>query len=225
MKVIKHFKVNEAYIKPKEKRWYTADGRVVDIELVNTVIEAVLQDLGANYPSVETVLKHKDIILTDSPYVPTMCTDGVSIFVNPLYVQYLIGLDESEGAMYVEMVFIHEALHILFDHCYKHVSNMDKFSDAEKVNWAQDYEINYIIENFLREGLNTAPFKGKTKKIGGLYNEEYGKKGLTWEEIYDIMPNFVRKKVITPTSDKFKEGFKAGYDEILAELRKKNLVD
>lgn len=225
MIVIKH-RINEAYIKPpKDKIWVKQDGSVVDIDLVNTIIEAVIQDLGVNYPSVETVIKHKDLILTDNPYVTTMATDGVSIFINPAFVEYLLNLDENEGALFVEYVFIHEALHILFDHCYKHMSNLDKFSDAEKVNQAQDYEINYIIENFLREGVSSAPFKGKTEKIGGLINNEFGKKGLTWEEIYDRIPKIVREKQLAPTTEKFKEGFKEGFDEIMDELRKKNLVE
>lgn len=226
MIIIKHSKINEGFVKPlKDKIWVKQDGSVIDIETINTIMDAVIQDLGANYPSVEAVLKHKDIVLTDNPYVQSMATDGISIFVNPAFVEYLLNLDENEGALFVEYVFIHEALHVLFDHCFKHATQSDKFSDAEKVNYAQDYEINYIIENFLREGLNTAPFKGKTEKIGGLYNESYGKKGLTWEEIYEILPNIQRSKSLAKTSDKFKDGFKEGYDEVIAELRKNNKID
>lgn len=205
--------------------WVKSDGTVVDMDLVTTVIEAVMQDLNKNFRSVEEVIRHKDIIYTDDPYIETMATDGVSIFINPAYAEYLINKDENNGPLYVEYVLTHEALHILFDHCNQHNANVDKFSDPEKVNYAQDYEINYTIENFLREGMGTTPFKGKTKEIGGLYNDEFGRKGLTWEDIYSQLPAIQREKKTTPTSDKWKEGFADGYAEIINKLRKQSLIE
>ena len=227
MIVVRHksSKLNEASVQGLYKIWIKADGTAVDMELVKTVLEAVIQDLGVNYPSVEYVIKHKDILFTDDPRIQTMATDGVSIFINPAFAEYLINMDEDEGGLYFEFVLIHEALHVLFDHCYKHSMSSDRFSDDEKVNMAQDYEINFIIENFLKEGVNYAPFKGVTDKIKGCYNEEFGKKGLTWEEIYDKVPKIERKVVKRPTSDEFKDGFKDGFDEILADLKKQKLVE
>lgn len=208
-----------------DSRWLKHDGTFVDMDLVLSTLDAALQDLALNYPSVEYVLKHKDIIFTDHPQIRTMATDGVSIFINPEFAENLLNKDENEGALYFEFVLIHEALHILFNHCYKDYTQYDKFSDRHKVNMAQDYEINYIIENFLREGVNTTAFKGVTEKIEGCYNEEYGKKGLTWEEIYYRIPKIERKddKKI-PTSDEFKRGFEDGYNEILDDLKKRKLV-
>lgn len=205
--------------------WVKSDGTVVDMDLVTTVIEAVMQDLNKNFRSIEEVIRHKDIIYTDDPYIETMATDGVSIFINPAYAEYLINKDENNGPLYVEYVLTHEALHILFDHCNQHNANVDKFSDPEKVNYAQDYEINYTIENFLREGMGTTPFKGKTKEIGGLYNDEFGRKGLTWEDIYSQLPAIQREKKLKPTSDKWKEGFADGYAEIINKLRKQSLIE
>lgn len=205
--------------------WVKSDGTVVDMDLVTTVIEAVMQDLNKNFRSIEEVIRHKDIIYTDDPYIETMATDGVSIFINPAYAEYLINKDENNGPLYVEYVLTHEALHILFDHCNQHNANVDKFSDPEKVNYAQDYEINYTIENFLREGMGTTPFKGKTKEIGGLYSDEFGRKGLTWEDIYSQLPAIQREKKLQPTSDKWKEGFADGYAEIINKLRKQSLIE
>ena len=205
--------------------WMKKDGSVVDMDTVVMVVEAVMQDLAQYFPSVERIMKHKDIIYTDSPYVPTMATDGVSIFINPAFAEYLINMDEDNGPLFVEFVLIHEALHILFDHCNKHMANIDKYSDAEKVNMAQDYEINYTIENFMRQGPGTAPFKGITNKIGGCYDDEYGKKGLTWEEIYDKIPAIKREKKLEKTSDEWKKGFEEGYKEVLDELRKQSLIE
>lgn len=217
---------NNPLLDPANSIWRKSDGTVVDIKNVVTVVEAVMQDLNQNYPSVERVIKHKDIIYTDNPYIQTMATDGVSIFINPAFVEYLINKDpEGYGPLYVEFVLVHEALHILFDHCAKHMQNIDKYSDSDKVNQAQDYEINYIIENFLREGIGQRCFTGKTSEIGGLINDEFGKKGLTWEEIYDKIPAIKREKNIRKTSNKWKDGFAAGYNEIIDKLRKQSLVE
>lgn len=208
----------------KDKIWVKSDGTSVDMNMVTMVVDAALQDLAANYPSVEKILKHKDIIYTDHPQITTMATDGVSIFINPAFAEYLIKMG-NDGPKYLEFVLIHEALHVLFDHCGKSKNTMDKFSDFEKINLAQDYEINYIIENFMREGLGSASFKGVTNQIGGCYNEEYGKKGLTWEEIYDQIPKITRQKQLMPTSDEWKKGFTEGYKKAMDSLRKRNLVE
>ena len=65
--------------------WIKKDGTAVDMDKVVMIVEAAMQDLAINYPSVERIMKHKDIIYTDNPYVPTMATDGISIFINPYY--------------------------------------------------------------------------------------------------------------------------------------------
>ena len=205
--------------------WIKGDGTPVDMDTVVMVVEAVMQDLAQYFPSIERIMKHKDIIYTDDPHIQTMATDGISIFINPAFAEYLINMDEDKGPMYLEFVLIHEALHILFDHCNKHAASYDKFSDADKVNQAQDYEINYTIENFLRQGPGTAPFKGVTNALRGCYNDEFGKKGLTWEEIYEQLPAIKRTKNPKKTSDKWKNGFAAGYAEVMDSLRKQKLVE
>ena len=205
--------------------WIKGDGTPVDMDTVVMVIEAVMQDLAQYFPSVEKIMKHKDIIYTDSPYVPTMATDGISIFINPAFAEYLINKDEDKGPLYVEYVLIHEALHILFDHCNKHMANIDKYSDPDIVNRAQDYEINYTIENFMRQGPGTAPFKGITDELQGCYSDEFGSKGLTWEEIYDKVPREKRTKSLAKTSDEWKKGFADGYAEVIAKLRKESLIE
>ena len=225
-KNIKVSRLNEAH-EPQSANniWLKSDGTPVNMDLVVMVVEAAMQDLAQYFPSVEKIMKHKDIIYTDNPRVRTMATDGVSIFINPAFAEHLITMDEEEGPKYLEFVLIHEALHILFDHCHKHMESLDKFSDAEKVNMAQDYEINYTIENFMRQGPGISPFKGVTNKLEGCYNDEFGKKGLTWEEIYDKIPNIKRKKRLKPTSDEWKRGFADGYAEIINKLRKQSLIE
>lgn len=205
--------------------WLRSDGTAVDMDTVVMVVEAVMQDLAQYFPSIETIIKHKDIIYTDNPHIDTMATDGVSIFINPAFAEDLINMDEDKGPLYVEYVLIHEALHILFDHCNKHAESYDKFSDADKVNCAQDYEINYTIENFLRQGPGTAPFKGISKALDGCYDDDFGKKGLTWEEIYYKLPSIKRVKTPKPMPEEWKRGFADGYAEVMDSLRKQKLVE
>lgn len=204
------------------KTWIKADGTPVDMELVEDVLEAAMQDLSINYPSIETVLKHKDLIFTDNPFIDTMATDGISIMMNPAWCEYIIN---KFGPISLEFVLIHECLHVLFDHCGKHRDNLDKYSDAEKVNYAQDYEINYVIENFIREGLGEKSFEGMTNALGGLYSEEFGKKGLTWEEIYPVLPAIKRKVVRTSTSPEWKRGFADAYNDFLKEVKKSKMIE
>lgn len=202
--------------------WIKSNGECVDMETVHIAMTAAMQDIGIHYPSVDEVLKHKDIIYTDDPRIQTMATDGISIFINPAFAEYLIDKHDVVG---LEFVLIHETLHVLFDHCYEHRKKRDDFPDAIKVNMAQDYEINFVIENFMREGAGLAPFKGLTNKIGGCYNEEFGKKGLTWEEIYSQIPTQKIHKKLAKTSEEWKRGFADGYNEVINQLRKQKLVE
>lgn len=202
--------------------WFKPNGEKVDIDTVVTVIDGVIQDMAIHYPSVERIIKHKDIIYTDDPRIDTMATDGVSIFINPAFAEELIN---EYDVVALEFVLIHEVLHILFDHCYKLRQNLDKYSDTFKVNLAQDYEVNFIIENFMRESSGLAPFKGISDKIGGCYNESWGKKGYTWEEIYSLLPKINRIIDLQKTSDEWKKGFLDGYNETMNDLKKQNLVE
>ena len=206
----------------RNKPWIRADGKEVNIENLETILNAIIQDLAVNFPSIETVIKHKDLILTDNPYIETMATDGISIMMNPAWCDVILEKFDGIG---LEYAIIHECLHILFDHCGKHINNLDKYSDAEKVNWAQDFEINYIIENFLKEGLGNKPFKGLGEKMKALYNEEFGKKGLTWEEIYSSVPFIKRNVARAKTSDEWKSGFADAYNDFLEETKKSKVVE
>lgn len=206
----------------RNKPWIRADGKEVNIENLETILNAIIQDLAVNFPSIETVVKHKDLILTDNPYIETMATDGISIMMNPAWCDVILEKFDGIG---LEYAIIHECLHILFDHCGKHINNLDKYSDAEKVNWAQDFEINYIIENFLKEGLGNKPFKGLGEKMKALYNEEFGKKGLTWEEIYSSVPFIKRNVARAKTSDEWKSGFADAYNDFLEETKKSKVVE
>ena len=206
----------------KDIPWIRADGKEVDINRLETMLNAVVQDLAANFPSIETVVKHKDLILTDDPAIETMATDGISIMMNPAWCDVIL---EKFDAIALEYCIIHECLHILFDHCGKHMNNLDKYSDAYKVNIAQDFEINYVIENFLREGLGNKPFKGLAEKMKAMYNEEYGKKGMMWEDIYSTLPSIERKVNRAKTSDEWKKGFTDAYNDFLKETKKSKVIE
>lgn len=204
-----------------DAKYLKPDGTYVDMALLVATLEAVEQDIASNFPAVYAVLSRKDVLFTDSPHIRTMATDGVSIFINPIFMELML---ENCGAGAVEYIIIHECFHVLFDHCKQHEINETKYHDGYKVNCAQDYEINYVIENFLFQGTDT-PFKGMTEVAGGLINDDYGKEGLTWEEIYPLCPSrrFDIEKQSVP--DEWKDGFKDGFNEIIKDLRKQNLIE
>lgn len=223
MIIVKHKNYNDHLNESQinvDKKWEKLDGTFVDMKKVSTIVEAILQDFASNFPSAGKVFLHKDIIYTDDPNVETMATDGISIFVNPGYIEHLI---DDFGPAHAEFVLIHEAMHVLFDHCTQFRSKMNEFPDFLRVNMAQDYEINYIIENFMREGIGAMPFKGTTKDLHGCYDDAFS--GMTWEEIYKTIPSEKREYAPKETTDEWKRGFSDGYMSIMKELKKQNLIE
>ena len=230
MYIIKH-QIYEAMIRgvsPDQAqlfKWRRPDGTLVNIDDVVLAVRSCIQHIGETYPAVWDALRHKDIFYSGD--VRTMSTDGISIFINPSFVEQLLTelpQSEDKGLYYIEYVLIHETFHTMLDHVRQYNIERDKFPDFNRVNRAQDYEINYIIENKVRDGL-TKPFKGITDEIGGCYNEEYGKRGLIWEEIYKLISPINRKPSKQSTSDDWKKGFLDGYNKALSELKKQNLVE
>lgn len=191
---------------------------VINMTEVLSVVDACFDDIRSSYPLVYNILMHKGVRVVDSPYFNTMATDGSEIVISPVFVQEL--LDKDPDGRLVEFVLLHEMFHILFDHC----GNDDpKYSDHGKENAAQDYEINYNIENFLSEGPDDFPYEGCTNAAGGLYNRDYA--GKSWEEIYDLLGDEYDSNKKIETSDEWKKGFVDGYNQIIGELIKQKKIE
>ena len=203
--------------------WMTPEGEIIDMDTIDATIEAVHTDLYENYPELYEVIKHKDVFYTDHPDVDTMMTTGEAIYINPAFCHWIMTNFEGEEGLFIEYVIIHEILHILFDHC--NAIDNPEFNDLLALNYAMDYEINYIIENFLFDDAGDLPFKGITKRIEGLINDTFGKNGLTWEEIYRVMPLPKRTDYKKKMSKEWNTGFLDGFSAAMSEMRKNNLIE
>ena len=102
-------------------------------------------------------------------YMPTMATDGASIYYCPEFIEK-IPLDELMG------VFIHEVLHVICLHPLRRGER-----DQKLWNMACDYSINHIITD-----------AGISLSAGVLHDVKY--KGMFSEEIYDKLKKEAEKK-------------------------------
>lgn len=178
--------------------------------------------------------------------VPTMATDGSRILINPGFVLELIKLAGIGG---VAFVILHEVYHNVFKHAARELADPVKFSDHEKANAAQDYEINWIIEHTFPDQRNEADAKAKgdsiydsngkvkqvfagiTEKCHGLIDEKY--KDDLWEAIYDKLgsvpkqnpPKQENNNKPMPMSDDMKDGYRDGWNDAIIDLRAKGLVE
>jgi len=135
--------------------------------------------------------------------VPTMATDGKFIYINPGFVMELYKMT-GETVMGISFVLLHEVYHNLFLHMQREQADPAHFTDHDRANDAQDYEINLVIEQsfpdmrdpktakeedgddyevFNPDGSRVQIFDGVTKMCHGLINEKFA--GMPWEDIYD----------------------------------------
>jgi len=208
----------------KSKKWIRPDGSEVNMKLVDRAIDIATHNISIELSYIYRMLKTKDIFYTDDPDVKTMATDGKSIFINPAWVELVLAkLGMNDGLIAMEFVLIHECLHIVYNHTYDYARWADAYPDHKRANKAQDYEINYAIEKKLAPKSDPNRYKGITEKLDGCFDEKYG--STLWEQIYpDVPPTSIDEKVIK-TSDKWKKGFKEGYEAYLRNLRKQGLVE
>lgn len=209
-----------------KQRWFRADGSEINMKIVDTVVDMALRNISSDLPPVYKYINSKDIFYTDSPYVDTMATDGRSIFINPSWVDYTLARlgGPGKGAIGIEFVIIHEALHNAFHHTIDEAKARDKYPDHDRVNRAQDYEVNYAIENYLNTKNNPDLYKGITKMMEGWYDEKFA--DMTWENIYPEIPagkDFINNKI--KTSPMFKKGFRAAIKGYFKRLRKEKLIE
>ena len=140
--------------------------------------------------------------------VPTMATDGKFIYINPGFVMELYHMT-GETVMGISFVILHEVYHNLFMHVIREQADPVHFSDHERANDAQDYEINWVIEHsfpdmrdpksvaseegisedeakemlYNKDGSRVQILEGVTKMCNGLINPKFA--NMCWEEIYD----------------------------------------
>ena len=208
----------------KSKKWIRPDGSEVNMKLVDRVIDMAIHNISINLSYIYRMLMTKDIFYTDDPSIKTMATDGKSIFINPAWVEAVLArLGNADGLIGMEFVLIHECLHIVYNHTHDYNKWADMYPDHKRANKAQDYEINYAIEKKLSPKDDPDRYKGITAKLDGCFDEKYG--STLWEQIYPDVPPTDKNEDIIKTSEKWKKGFKEGYEAYLRNLRKQGLVE
>ena len=225
------------------------DGTVYDtkqiIALVNTACD-LLTDISQG--TITEFLVALPIIYTFQ--VETMATDTEYIYINPGFVLKL--LDDCGGSPAgIAFVLLHEIYHNVFMHHAREAADPKRFSDRDKANAAQDYEINWVIEHSFPDMRNDlewdhddpddSPFEadgvtrkqimeGVTKACNGLIDPKYA--NMVWEDIYDMLDtapetsNEDEPEINEITmSDDFNAGYKDGWNDAIRELRAKGLVE
>lgn len=99
-------------------------------------------------------------------WCPTMCTDGVAIYWNPVFTATLKG-DEIAG------VLVHEVLHCALGHLWRKRPEWDH----QLSNVAADYAINNYLDTYNREADSQLSLPD-----GGLIDHQYD--GMSFEQIY-----------------------------------------
>lgn len=226
MYIIKHGNNLNESLSEDDSVWRDELGNVYNKKRLIGVLNEAMKNIARNHIAVYNVMKHVNVEYVSSPLVRTMATDGDSIFVSPKFVHKLCERYKGEAIKVVEFVLVHEAFHIIMNHCYEHATSFMQFPDPTVVNMAQDYQINYIIEKFLVGPDGSRDYEGCTNKANGLYDEKY--KGKVWQKLYDEVAKekpLSSAGVKEKTSAEWKNGFADGYADVLNELRKQKVIE
>ena len=185
--------------------------------------------------------------------VDTMATDTEYIYINPGFVLKLLD-DCDRSPAGIAFVILHEVYHNVFMHHAREAADPKRFSDHDKANAAQDYEINWVIEHSFpdmrsdvewdHDDPDDSPFEedgvtrkqimgGVTKACNGLIDPKYA--NMVWEDIYDKLDAdsaaIAKSDKDEPEineitmSDDFNAGYKDGWNDAIRELRAKGLVE
>lgn len=174
-------------------------------------------------PIVKMYRRNLEIIFVFSPEVSTMCTDGCTIAINPVFFQNLLdkceeaGLKKAAGVMFV---IIHEIYHVLLQHVYR--QNSGGFPASRMTNIAADYEVNASIihdlgkESSILGKVENWDFDFVKNIINGYAKKEWQLK--SFEEIYNLIEKDMEKtpeeKWDPDTIEVIKEAIEAAKQEI-----------
>ena len=209
-----------------DTEWYDAMGNKLNKKRICQAIQICLSNLASMFPSLYEVIRNVDVKLVNHAGLNTMATDGSSIMISPIFVDYIIKTFKSNSLLLIQYVLVHEIFHILYNHCYEERIRSSKYPDHTIANMAQDFQINYDIENLLVDNKGNKLYKGCTNALKGCYDDDYGMEG--WEKLYDRVLNEktpISTRLFQETSEEWKNGFLDGFLDALDELRKDNLIE
>lgn len=172
-------------------------------------------------PQLSMFAKYFDKPLIFTFAIPTACTDGVRIAVNPLFIDKTLmkEMEETKGALngyYIMYILMHEIYHCVYQHFRRAKLKKETSSNnphiAELVNIAQDAEINRDLEYQFPE-----KFKGKTEAIGGVMDEHFTHE--VWEDIFDA---YYYGKVEPPERPNNQQGMGGGNPKLKNQQGQQN---
>lgn len=197
-------------------------GNIIDFKAIKESLAECVADIRQYHKLLSEFAD--SVYLIPDKTIPTLKTDGLTVYYSPVFVQHLLneGGDEM-GNAYVEYVIIHELCHMMLNHCYEFEHNRKLYGDHVRANCAMDYEVNALIENFLVQD-GELVFKGMGEKIHALYDEYYFKQGWTWTQIYpECDPVKAGQKEVPPAE--WIRGFLDGYNRIYDMLQKQGKIE
>ena len=219
------------------------DGTYVDMDLVRSILGDAIDQLTSMIdPKLVNYYNYINIVYTWQVETFATCTEY--LFINP---SFLMNLFETGDIPFVAYVLLHECYHVILGHCDDPKANeLAKKGEREDnlCNRAQDYQINWMIENSTFEndeetGKDVYPFEGMTKLLGGCIDPDYS--CLDWPDIYKILDELYpggdakiddEGQVFEPEnpdpekmSDEWYDGFLEGIGNVYDELRNNNLIE
>ena len=194
---------------------------------VDQIMGIKASDLDWN-PIVKIYRRNLEVLFVYHPEVGTMATDGITLFINPVFFQFL--LDQCGGkstAMF--FVIIHEIYHVLLRHVYR--AYLGKIDPRDPYNnISADYEVNTsIIEDLgspskIVGKIDNWTYDFVKKVIGGYINPDYAHK--SFEEIYRLVKKNAednQEQMQTPPEEKWSpekiEAIKKGAEAAIEEIR------
>lgn len=165
------------------------DGKTYNMQGIKENVKFIYTAIVREYPALSYFIAMLEPVYTFD--VPTMATDGFNIYINPFFYVKLQSIAPYLAPTYV---ILHELYHNLLCHMKREKERGGEFPNHRKCNYAQDEEINNILEE------QDPGFKGLTAKIGGICDYEY--KGMIWEDIYPLLKDEEMEQPPTPGNGK-----------------------
>ena len=139
---------------PTDAKIKAADGTIIDMKILDKEMESAKTGIVSQSPLFAPYIHQFICIYTW--LVPTMATDGIRIFVNPLFAYKLTWHQKI-------FVILHEIMHCVLLHMER-----GKSLDQKLFNIAGDYEINPLIVDTFEDFDETF-----VKNLGGLFESKY----------------------------------------------------
>lgn len=157
-------------------------GKTINMKQVVKDVSLAISVLNSNYPFFSNLFRK--LHFQYSFAVPTACTDGVRMIVNP---EFFEGLNIRQKVF----IIMHEIMHCALTHMTR---AQEHGFDNWKANIAGDYEINGLME---QDGLVSA-----SDLSGFLYDKQIAVEHWSFERIYAAnKPGPQQPKQQTPSQD------------------------